>query len=77
MVTIFVYRNGRAEPATSIDRSWLNPSSGAVLWVDLAAPSVPESLILSETFAFHPLSVEDAMATAQSQAEELAQRLSA
>ena len=36
-----------------------------VLWVDLAAPSIPESLILSDTFAFHPLSVEDAMSAVQ------------
>ena len=36
-----------------------------MLWVDLAAPSIPESLILSDTFAFHPLSVEDAMAPMQ------------
>jgi magnesium transporter len=57
-----VHRNGRTEAASSIDRSWLNPSNGAVLWVDLASPSVPESLVLSDTFAFHPLSVEDAMA---------------
>ncbi|HEY6212072.1 MAG TPA: magnesium/cobalt transporter CorA [Vicinamibacterales bacterium] len=35
------------------------------LWVDLAAPSIPESLILSETFAFHPLSVEDATSARQ------------
>jgi len=31
------------------------------VWVDLAAPSIPESLVLSDTFAFHPLAVEDAM----------------
>lgn len=61
MVTIFVYRNGKAEQVPSIDRAWLDPASGVFVWVDLAAPSVPESLILSETFAFHPLSVEDAM----------------
>lgn len=36
-----------------------------VLWVDVAAPSIPESLILSDTFAFHPLSVEDAMSSVQ------------
>jgi magnesium transporter len=35
------------------------------LWVDLAAPSIPESLILSDTFHFHPLSVEDAMSALQ------------
>ena len=50
----------RTEPATSIDRAWLNPASGALLWVDIANPSVPESLLLSDTFGFHPLSVEDA-----------------
>lgn len=62
MITIFVHRDGVTEQATSIDRAWLNPANGAFVWVDLAAPSIPESLILSDTFAFHPLSVEDAMA---------------
>jgi magnesium transporter len=62
MLTIFVHRNGRTEPATSLDRAWLDPSSNVYVWVDLAEPSIPESLILSDTFAFHPLSVEDAMA---------------
>lgn len=57
-----MHRDGVTEQATSIDRGWLNPASGTFVWVDLAAPSIPESLILSDTFAFHPLSVEDAMA---------------
>ncbi|MGE0451797.1 MAG: CorA family divalent cation transporter, partial [Vicinamibacterales bacterium] len=65
MVSIFVNRNGKTEQATSIDRGWLNPASGAFVWVDLAAPSIPELLILSETFAFHPLAVEDARADLQ------------
>src|SRR6188768_276791 len=65
MVTIFLHRNGQTERVTSIDRSWLNPASPTVLWVDLAAPSIPEALILSDTFAFHPLSVEDARADLQ------------
>ena len=63
MITIFVHREGRTERATSIDRAWLIPATGAWVWVDLAAPSIPESLVLSDTFAFHPLSVEDAMAS--------------
>jgi magnesium transporter len=62
VVTIFVHRNGATEAATSIDRAWLNPASGVSVWVDLIEPSIPESLILSDTFGFHPLSVEDAMA---------------
>jgi len=63
--TIFVHRNGQIEQATSIDRAWLSPGSGAVVWVDLAAPSALEALILSDTFRFHPLSVDDAMAKIQ------------
>jgi magnesium transporter len=35
------------------------------VWVDLAAPSIPEGLILSDTFNFHRLSVEDAMSSRQ------------
>jgi len=62
MNTIFVHRDGRTEPVTSIDRTWLSPSSGVYIWVDLAAPSIPESLVLSETFAFHRLAVEETRA---------------
>jgi magnesium transporter len=62
MNTIFVHRDGRTEPVSSIDRSWLGPASGVYVWVDLAAPSIPESLVLSDTFAFHPLAVDDALA---------------
>ncbi len=62
MVTIFINRNGQTEQVKSIDRVWLNPASNTFVWVDLAAPSIPDLLILSETFAFHPLSVEDARA---------------
>jgi magnesium transporter len=65
MLTIFVLRQGRCDEVTSIDRVWLNPAAGAVVWVDLEAPSIPESLILSDTFAFHPLAVEDAMSSDQ------------
>lgn len=65
MITIFVHRNGKTERATSIDRAWLNPAAGVVFWVDLESPSIPESLILSDTMAFHPLSVEDAMSAVQ------------
>lgn len=65
MNTIFVHRDGRTEPATSIDRSWLSPSAGVYLWIDLAAPSIPESLVLTDSFAFHPLAVEASRAKRQ------------
>ncbi|HEY7288338.1 MAG TPA: magnesium/cobalt transporter CorA [Vicinamibacterales bacterium] len=65
MVSVLVYRNGQVEEARSIDRAWLSPASGAFIWVDLASPSIPESLILSDTFRFHELAVEDAMSARQ------------
>ena len=65
MISIFVHRNGQTEPVTHIERSWLSPAAGVFMWVDLASPSIPESLILSDTFGFHPLSVEDSMSVLQ------------
>ena len=65
MITIFAHRDGVTEQASKFDRAWLNPASGVHLWVDLAAPSIPEALILSDTFMFHRLSVEDAMSARQ------------
>ncbi len=62
MISIYVHRQGLTEEVASIDRAWLRPGAAAFVWVDLAAPSIPESLILSDTFGFHPLSVEDARA---------------
>lgn len=44
MITIFLHRDGRVEQPTSIERNWLSPLHGAFLWVDIAAPSIPESL---------------------------------
>ena len=65
MISIYVHRHGLTEQAAKFDRAWLTPASDAIVWVDLAAPSIPESLILSDTFAFHRLSVEDAMSERQ------------
>jgi magnesium transporter len=61
LIQIVVYRDGKTEHASSIDLAWLDPASGTIVWVDLAKPTIPEALILSDTFKFHPLSVEDAM----------------
>jgi magnesium transporter len=68
MNTIFVHRDGRTEQVSSIDRSWLSPPPGGralYIWVDLAAPSIPESLVLTDSFAFHPVAVEAARAERQ------------
>jgi magnesium transporter len=61
LTSVFVHRDGRTDEVASIDRAWLEPQSDVLLWVDIAAPSVPESLLLSDTFGFHPLAVESAM----------------
>jgi magnesium transporter len=63
MNTIFVHRDGRTEPVTSIDRSWLSPAADVYIWVDLTALSIPESLVLSDTFAFHRLAIEESLVT--------------
>jgi len=65
VITIFIHRDGKTEKVTAIDRAWLDPAAGVTFWVDLQAPSVPESLILSDTMGFHPLAVEDAMSALQ------------
>jgi magnesium transporter len=65
LTSIYLHRSGRTEQVPSIDRAWLTPDSGVMLWVDIASPSVPESLILSDTFGFHALAVEDAMSQLQ------------
>lgn len=65
MIRIFVHREGRTEAATRVDPAWLAPGSGATVWVDLVNPSPIEALILSDTFKFHPLAVEDALSKIQ------------
>lgn len=62
MLTVFVHRNGETVQSDSIDPAWLEPDSGAKLWVDLAAPTPDELTVLTDDFHFHPLAVEDAIA---------------
>lgn len=61
MVTIFVYRGGEAREAEDVDRAWIDPSGGAVVWVDLMAPTAQEAAILDKVFGFHELAIEDAI----------------
>ena len=49
-----------------IEPEWLTLSSPVTLWVDLSAPTEEElRTTLSDVFAFHPLSVEDARSALQ------------
>lgn len=65
MITVFVHQNGQTHVVDRVEREWLDPASGATLWVDLKAPGDAERRLLSEVFGFHPLSVDDAVSALQ------------
>jgi magnesium transporter len=66
MISVFVReRGGNTKVVEAVQSEWLKPDSGAVVWVDLAAPTPDENRILSDVFHFHPLSVEDAQSALQ------------
>ena len=52
MMTIFVHHNGHPETADPVDPAWLDPASGALVWVDLAGPTPEELSLLSDVFHF-------------------------
>lgn len=60
MVDIYLYRNGVTTKVDRVDPDWLDPTLGAVLWVDLTDPTDDELALLDTTFRFHPLAIEDA-----------------
>ena len=62
MLTIYVNRNGKTDTVEHVEPSWLDPSSDAKVWVDLAAPTPEEFSVLTDVFHFHPLAIEDAVA---------------
>jgi magnesium transporter len=62
LVTVYLHTKGSTTRVERIEPEWLNPASGAMLWVDLVSPSAEEGrVILADTFHFHPLSIEDAL----------------
>jgi magnesium transporter len=61
MIAIHVHENGGTRCVDRIEPEWLDPTSDVTLWVDLSEPTPAEvHAILSDTFRFHPLSIEDA-----------------
>ena len=63
MISIFVHQNGDTRQVERVEPQWLDPKSGVTVWVDLIEPTAEEGrLILTDTFRFHPLAVEDALA---------------
>jgi len=65
LITVFVHQNGKTQFVDRVEPEWLDPASGAMLWVDLMAPGEAERRLLSDVFGFHPLSVEDAVSALQ------------
>jgi magnesium transporter len=63
MTTILVYRDGKVSRAGNFDPAWLEEGSGVFVWVDIAAPAEADIPLLRDTFGFHELSVEDALAS--------------
>lgn len=65
MISVFVQRDGQTQYTHEVEPEWLDPKSGAVLWVDIAGVDEDAGRILSDVFHFHPLSVEDALSVTQ------------
>ena len=61
MIRVFEHKAGSTRSVERVDPASLQPGSGTLVWVDLDRPTPEESRILSEVFAFHELSVEDAL----------------
>jgi magnesium transporter len=62
LISVFVTRPGAGVIAVDeLDPVWLEPGSDAMVWVDLAAPTSDEALVLSRDFHFHELAIEDSL----------------
>jgi len=62
VITVYIYQDGQTKKVDRIDPKWLEPSTRVTLWVDLVEPTPDEGQqLLSGTFHFHPLSVEDGL----------------
>jgi magnesium transporter len=65
MITVIVHQNGQTRTVDRVEPEWLDPTSGATVWVDLMGPGDAERRLLSDVFGFHPLAVEDAVSALQ------------
>ena len=65
MISVYVHDGGATRCIDKVDHAWLEPSSKAVVWVDLVKPAEEDFRVLSDLFKVHPLSVEDARSALQ------------
>ena len=65
MISVYVHESGDSRCVDRVEPQWLDPASGAMVWVDLSNPTPEEGRLLSDVFHFHPIAVEDALSTLQ------------
>jgi len=61
MVNVFLFKDGAVREAKAVDPAWLASGATEIFWVDLDTPTDEERKLLTETFHFHELAVEDAI----------------
>ena len=61
-MTVFVFSSGATRQVDAIDPSWLRPDATEIFWIDFPDTSESSRKILKETFRFHDLAIEDAIA---------------
>jgi len=59
---VLVFSNGAVREADAVDPRWLAPDAAEVIWVDIEHPGEADKRVLTETFHFHELAIEDALA---------------
>jgi magnesium transporter len=62
MRTVLVHQNGVTRAVEALDPAWLAPGAPEFLWVNIDGPTEDDRPLLEETFHFHDLAVEDALA---------------
>jgi magnesium transporter len=61
LIKVYRHQGGTTDCVDRVDPAWLEPDSGAWVWVDLDTPTPEEGRILKDVFHFHELAVEDAL----------------
>jgi magnesium transporter len=61
LISVHKHQGGATQSVDRVDPAWLQPGSGVSVWVDLDQATADEARILSTTFHFHDLAIEDAL----------------
>jgi magnesium transporter len=61
-MTVLVFGAGVTQAREAVDPEWLRPDAPEIFWVDLDHTDEAAKKILADTFHFHELAVEDALA---------------